>query len=155
MRCASNWPPPIKSAFAAQRFQKCFWRWNISWNHSILTIPEFCKVCLCEFGAERLGQRRAFTRCRWESTKLYYLEVEGDFRICVLIIISNPTILPFDDKLQHQRENWWINTHTMKTTSSSSEDFTQDASTYGHKRIILFRPVCCSFQLLARFNKLG
>ncbi len=45
----------------------------------------------------------------------------------------------------------------MKTTSSSSssKDFTQDAYTYGHKRIILFRPVCFTFQLLARFNKLG
>ncbi len=34
------------------------------------------KVCLCEFGAERLRQRCAFTRCRWRSTKLYCLEVE-------------------------------------------------------------------------------
>ncbi len=111
-----NTPPPMRFAVAAQRFQKCFWWWNISWSHSILTMPEFCKVCLCEFGAERLRERRAFTRCRWRSTKLYNLEVEDDFRICVLIIISNPTILPFDDKLQHQYENWWINKHTMKTT---------------------------------------
>ncbi len=28
--CLELTPPPIKSAVAAQRFQKCFWRWNIS-----------------------------------------------------------------------------------------------------------------------------
>ncbi len=93
-------------------------RWGVSWIEHPPPLNEICchsseipevflvmkyflesldsnhgdQVCPCEFGAERLRERRAFRRCRWRSTKLYYLEEEEGFFVILYVYWSSPAI---------------------------------------------------------------